>query len=104
MASAARSSLGLARRGRRRRGASRSLCATPGGAQLGAGVAAERRVHDDAVGQLVAGRWWSVTTTSIPAARAAATSADGGDPAVHRHEQAHAPLGQPLDRAPVDSP
>ena len=42
-----------------------------------------------------------MTTTSIPSARAAAHLLDGGDGAVHRHEQLRAARSEALDGRPV---
>ncbi len=41
------------------------------------------------------GAWWSVTTTSMPSARASCDLLDGGDRAVDRHQQPRAARGEP---------
>ena len=70
-----------------------------GGAQLGAAVAARAPgCTTTQSGSSSPGRWWSVTTTSSPAARGGGDLLDGGDAAVDGDQQAHAALGQPLDR------
>ena len=93
--------VGLRRdRGRRRpRRPSESLSATPGRAELGAGVVAERRVHHRAVGQLRARPVVVGHHHVHPGGARGGHLRDGGDPAVDGH--AAGPLRAAASRSTV---
>ena len=75
-------------------------------AQIGARVAAQRRMHDRRVGQHAVGAraWWSVTTTSIPSASRARDLLDGRDRAVDGDQQPRAALRRAARPSPRLSP
>ena len=100
VASAARSRSSSASAGSRpARGAQplRELERHAGGAELGAGIVPERRVHHRAVGQLRAAAVVVGHHHVHPGGARGGHLGDRGDPAVHRHEQVHARRRQPLD-------
>ena len=71
-----------------------------GGAQLRAGVGGrQRRVHDDTVGKLLARQVVVADHHVEPRRPRRGHGLDGRDATVDRDQQAHAPLGQPLDGA-----
>ena len=103
VASAARSRSSSARSGRRRRPRAaprESLSTTPGGAEHWerVGLARAPGCTSGQSGSSAPGRWWSVTTTSSPAARAAATCSTAVMPQSTVTSRPTPARGEPLDR------
>ncbi len=70
------------------------------GAEIQARIGADRWMHDRRLGQHPVGAGCVVVGDHDlhPELERASDLIDGGDRAVHRHEQARAPRGEPLDR------
>ena len=83
------------------RAAPAELVHDAGAAELGERVVGRPRGNDGQSGSCSPGRWWSVTTTSRPSRFASCDLLHRGDPAVHRHHEPVALLGQPPSVSPA---